>query len=189
LIRQPDLQQLVPDALALSLMGYAYLCPDMIGGGEYSYFYDDPDKPLDQELILRSAQCSALMPMMQFSVAPWRVLSRENMEICRKMARLHEKMGPEILALAKASSKSGEPMVRAMEYVYPHQGYANIKDQFLLGDDVLVAPVLQKGARSRTVVFLKGTWKGDDGSTETGPCKLENRSAIGTSPLVPAGKA
>ena len=29
-----DLRQLIPDALALGLMGYAYICPDMIGGGE-----------------------------------------------------------------------------------------------------------------------------------------------------------
>jgi alpha-glucosidase (family GH31 glycosyl hydrolase) len=168
-----DLRQLIPDALALGLMGYAYTCPDMIGGGEYSYFYDDPDKPLDQELIVRSAQCSALMPMMQFSVAPWRVLSQENMAICRDMARLHEKMGPEILALAKASAKSGEPIVRHLEYVYPHQGYGEIKDQFLLGDSILVAPVLEEGSRARTVVFPAGTWQGDDGSTVTGPCRQE----------------
>ena len=168
-----DLRQLIPDALALGLMGYAYTCPDMIGGGEYSYFYDNPDKPLDQELIVRSAQCSALMPMMQFSVAPWRVLSQENMVICRDMARLHEKMGPEILALAKASAKSGEPIVRHLEYVYPLQGYETIKDQFLLGDGILVAPVLEQGATTRTVVFPAGTWQGDDGSTVTGPCSQE----------------
>jgi len=168
-----DLRQLIPDALALSLMGYAYVCPDMIGGGEYSYFYNNPDKPLDQELIVRSAQCSALMPMMQFSVAPWRVLSQENMVICRDMALLHEKMGQEILAMAKAAAKSGEPIVRHMEYMYPHQGYAEIKDQFLLGDSIMVAPVLEKGKRRRTVVFPAGTWLGDDGSTITGPCTRE----------------
>ena len=168
-----DLQQLIPDALALGLMGYAYLCPDMIGGGEYSYFYDNPDKPLDQELIVRSAQCSALMPMMQFSVAPWRVLSKENMAICRDMARLHERMGQEILAMAKASSRTGEPLVRPLEYEYPHQGYACIKDQFLLGDKILVAPVMEKGARNRTVVFPPGTWQGDDGSTVMGPTTVE----------------
>jgi alpha-glucosidase (family GH31 glycosyl hydrolase) len=167
-----DLRQLIPDALALGLMGYAYACPDMIGGGEYSYFYNNPDKPLDQELIVRSAQCSALMPMMQFSVAPWRVLSKDNMTICRDMARLHEKMGSEILAMAKTSARSGEPIVRHLEYMYPHQGYAEIKDQFLLGDGILVAPVLEKGARHRTVVFPKGTWKGDDGSTVKGPVQI-----------------
>jgi hypothetical protein len=168
-----DLHQLIPDALALGLMGYAYICPDMIGGGEYSYFYDNPDKALDQELIVRSAQCSALMPMMQFSVAPWRVLSKENMALCRDMALLHERVGEEILSLARASARSGEPMVRALEYGYPHQGYAGIKDQFLLGESILVAPVLEKGARSREVVFPEGTWQGDDGSRVTGPCTKE----------------
>lgn len=168
-----DLRQLIPDALALGLIGYAYVCPDLIGGGEYSYFYDNPDKPLDQELIVRSAQCSALMPMMQFSVAPWRVLSQDNMAICRDMARLHETMGPEILAKARASSKSGEPMVRAMEYMYPKQGYAQIKDQFLLGDNILVIPVLEQDRRSRQAVFPHGIWHGDDGSTVEGPCEIE----------------
>jgi alpha-glucosidase (family GH31 glycosyl hydrolase) len=109
------------------------------------------------------------MPMMQFSVAPWRVLSEDSMAICRDMALLHEKMGPEILALAKASSMSGEPLVRPLEYAYPHQGYAGVKDQFLLGDGILVAPVLEKGQRRRTVIFPRGTWHGDDGSTVTGP--------------------
>ena len=151
-------------------MGYAFMCPDMIGGGEYSYFYNNPDKPLDQELIVRSAQCSALMPMMQFSVAPWRVLSEEYMTICRDMALLHEKMGPEILNMAKAAAESGEPIVRPMEYMFPHQGYAETKDQFLLGENILVAPVLEKSASSRSVVFPKGTWRGDDGSIVEGPC-------------------
>lgn len=168
-----DLRQLIPDALAQGLMGYAYICPDMIGGGEHSFFYHNPDKILDQELIVRSAQCSALMPMMQFSVAPWRVLSRENLEICRNMALLHVKMGPEIMDIVKTVALSGEPMVRHLEYAYPNQKYAQIKDQFLLGDEILVAPVLEKGARSRMVVFPSGTWKGDDGSLVNGPCVQE----------------
>jgi hypothetical protein len=183
-----DLQQLIPDALALGLMGYAYTCPDMIGGGEYSYFYNNPDKSLDQELIVRSAQCSTLMPMMQFSVAPWRVLSKANMAICRDMAHLHETMGQEILALAKASSQTGEPMVRHLEYMYPHQGYAEIKDQFLLGDSLLVAPVLEKGARRRTVVFPKGTWKGDDGSVVKGPSTQKIKVPLARLPWYRLGK-
>ena len=95
------------------------------------------------------------------------------MKLCRDMALLHEKMGPEILAIARASAQSGEPMVRHLEYVYPHQGYAQIKDQFMLGDRILVAPVLDKGQRSRTVVFPADTWKGDDGSMVTGPRAIE----------------
>ena len=95
------------------------------------------------------------------------------MTICRRMAELHVKLGPEILDLARASAESGEPIIRPLEYVYAHRGYAAIKDQFLLGDGILVAPVLEKGARKRKVVIPPGTWHGNDGSEVTGPCNIE----------------
>ena len=142
------------DAIAQGLMGYAFMCPDMIGGGEVGSFWDL--NKIDEELIVRSAQCSALMPMMQFSVAPWRVLNNENLEICLEMAKLHERMGEEIFALARDAAQNGEPIVRGLEYMYPGNGYAEIKDQFLLGERIMIAPVLDKGAVSRIVVFRKG---------------------------------
>ena len=40
-------------------------------GGQFTSFLDDA--PIDQELVVRSTQVHALMPMMQFSVAPWRI--------------------------------------------------------------------------------------------------------------------
>ncbi len=83
-------------------MGYAFTCPDMIGGGEYLSFRDA--SKLDEELVVRAAQVHALMPMMQFSAAPWRVLSARNLEIVRSAATLHERLGPEILVLAKQSA-------------------------------------------------------------------------------------
>ncbi len=64
-------------------------------------------------------------------------------------------------------------MVRALEYEYPGLGYAGITDQFLLGPDILVAPVVHKGATRRSIQFPPGTWKGDDGSLVTGPCQKE----------------
>lgn len=97
---------------------------------------------------------------------------KENNEICRRMAELHVAAGPKIADLAKQSATSGEPIVRSLEYQFPHRGYAAIKDQFLLGTDLLVAPVLEKGARSRKIIFPPGTWKGDDGSTVSGPTEL-----------------
>ncbi len=60
--------------MSQSVMGYSYTCPDMIGGGEFGSFLNS--KTIDEELVVRSAQVHALMPMMQFSVAPWRVLSK-----------------------------------------------------------------------------------------------------------------
>jgi alpha-glucosidase len=166
-----DLRELIPGILAQGLMGYSFTCPDMIGGGEFQSFLDA--KSVDQELVVRSAQCSALMPMMQFSAAPWRVLDAPRADICRRMARLHAERGPEILRLATASAKSGEPIVRALAYEYPQGGYEKIRDQFLLGDRILVAPVLEKGARRRSIRFPPGNWKGDDGSLVAGPKTVE----------------
>ncbi len=165
-----DASCLIPDMIGLGLIGHQFGCPDMIGGGEYKSFQDT--SVLDEELIVRSAQVSALMPMMQFSVAPWRVLSSENLDICKNMANLHFEMGLEILDLAKACAVSGEPMVRNLEYEFPGKGYEEIKDQFLLGGDIMVAPVVSKGQRSRKVTFPEGTWKGDDGTLVTGPDEL-----------------
>jgi alpha-glucosidase (family GH31 glycosyl hydrolase) len=165
-----DLRKLVPGILNQGLMGYAFTCPDLIGGGEYLSFRNLDQ--VDQELVVRAAECHALMPMMQFSVAPWRVLSQENLEICRTMAQLHARLGEEILALARDTAQTGEPIVRALEYEYPHQGYVDVNDQFLLGQSILVAPVLAKGATSRLVRFPPGTWKGDDGVLVKGPATV-----------------
>lgn len=175
-----DLRELIPGIVAQGLMGYAFTCPDMIGGGEFTSFLDGAN--VDQELVVRSAQVSALMPMMQFSVAPWRVLDAEHAELCKRMALLHEQLGPEILRFAEASAKSGAPVVRALAYAYPDGGFEKIKDEFLLGDEILVAPVLEKNARSRKVVLPIGTWKGDDGSSVIGPATVDVSAPLGRLP-------
>jgi alpha-glucosidase len=165
-----DLQKLIPDQMSQSVMGYAYTCPDMIGGGEYSSFLEG--STIDEELVVRSAQVHALMPMMQFSVAPWRVLSRENNHICLAMAKLHVQMGEKILALAREASRTGEPIVEPMAMAFPDGGYEKVKDQFVLGNEIIVAPVLEKGARIRSVLLPPGRWKADDGKIYDGGKKI-----------------
>ena len=179
---ESGLGALVPHMLAQSALGYPFGCPDMIGGGEYLNFLQNSDS-LDEELVVRYAQCSALMPMMQFSAAPWRILSEENFRLCREAARLHVRYGGEIYRLAQAYRETGEPIVRYMEYVFPHQGLAAVTDQFMLGEDVLVAPVLEKGARERRVVFPAGVWRGADGMRVTGPCERTVAAGLETLPV------
>lgn len=159
-------QMLIPDMLAAGLLGYYYTCPDMVGGGQFSAFLGVTK--FDEELIVRSCQVHALMPMMQFSVAPWRILSKENTAICARYAKLHHDMSGYILQLAKQASQTGEPIVRHMEYQYPHQGFVDCKDQYMLGDKYLVAPMLTSGT-TRTVNLPKGRWKDDQGKTFKGP--------------------
>ncbi|SKB71899.1 alpha-glucosidase [Salegentibacter holothuriorum] len=164
-----DLSTLIPNITVQGLMGYAYSAPDMIGGGEFSSFLNA--ETIDQELIVRSAQVHALMPMMQFSVAPWRILDEKHQEAVRKSVALREKFTPLIMKLAEESAKTGEPIVRTMEYSFPNNDYQNVKNQFMLGDQVLVAPILKKGQTQRSVLLPKGTWKDSSGNVIKGPIK------------------
>jgi alpha-glucosidase len=87
------LRLLIPDMLSAGLLGYAYTCPDMIGGGQFASFLNIGRQNIDQELIVRSCQVHALMPMMQFSVAPWRILDAKHLAVCLQYARLHTEIG------------------------------------------------------------------------------------------------
>ncbi len=176
-----DLHKLIPDILQQGLIGYSFTCPDLIGGGEFTSFLDGAK--IDQELIVRSAFCHSLMPMMQFSVAPWRVLNAEHLAACKKATVLRAKYLPTILKLAHHAAKTGEPIVRSMEYVFPHQGYATVKDQFLLGDDLLVAPALEKGLTSRAVQIPAGTWRDNAGQRITGPVTITASAKLDELPI------
>ncbi len=164
-----DLKELIPDMVAAGLLGYTFVCPDMIGGGEFQSFLDS--KTVDQDLIVRSAQVHALAPMMQFSVAPWRVLDATHQAAIKESVALRQRYAPQILELFKASAASGEPILRAMAYVFPDGGFEQMKDQFMMGDNLLIAPMIVKGT-SRTVLIPAGKWKADDGSVIVGPKQL-----------------
>lgn len=157
------LATLIPYVLSQGLLGYPYVCADMVGGGQWTYTLD-PSFHCDEELFVRMAQCSALLPMMQFSWAPWKMLDEEHQRLCLEAAKLHERYADKIVALVKNAAATGEPVIRSLEYEYPHNGYERIKDQFMLGDDTLVCPVLTKGATSRECVLPAGRWRYCDGT-------------------------
>lgn len=159
--------QLIPDALNQGIMGYAYICPDMIGGGSFTDFL--PGAPsLKPELFARYAQVAALMPMMQYSAAPWRVLDGKHADHCRQAGRIHLKFAEKIISLARHAAATGEPIIRYLEYVFPHQGFEEITDCFMLGDDLLAAPVLEEGMHTRTLRLPAGQWEYVDGTVYSG---------------------
>ena len=160
-----DVQKLIPQMLTEGLVGYTFCCPDMIGGGMLGSFQDL--KAVDQDLVVRSAQIHALMPMMQFSVAPWRILDAEHLQAVKQAVKVRQQFTPAILHLARQAAKNGAPIVRPLEYAFPHQGLEEIKDEFMLGDDLLVAPLDRKGS-TRKVVLPQGQWIADDGKTFEG---------------------
>ena len=154
---------IIPNSLAQGLIGHPFICPDMIGGGEWS-FNRIPGFKVDEELFIRMAQVSVFFPMMQFSWAPWRVLSPEGLNTVRECAALHAKLAPEIISIIESSAKTGEPVVRPLEYEYPHCGFEDIKDEFLCGSDILVCPVVTKGTFEKELVFPAGKWQDSDGN-------------------------
>jgi alpha-glucosidase (family GH31 glycosyl hydrolase) len=144
---------LVPEMIIVSLRGYPYAMPDMIGGNQY-----DGDQ-VDKELLVRWAQASALMPLIQFSVGPWH-FDDEAVRLAREASQLHLKFAPVILALARQAPKTGEPILAPLWYHAPTDPATHgITDQYMLGPDVVVAPVLTKGASSRNVYLPAGRWR------------------------------
>ncbi len=160
-----DLQKLIPNMILEALAGYTFSCPDLIGGGLLSTFSEDGT--VNQELMVRSAQCHALMPMMQFSVAPWRVLDQTHFDAVLKAVETRKEFTSIILDRAVESAETGEPIMANMEYYYPHQGFAAVVDQFMVGPDLMVAPMVEPGTR-RTVLLPPGTWEADDGNVYQG---------------------
>lgn len=168
------LAELIPDTIVQGLMGYYYSCPDMIGGGEIKSL--TKLETFDQELIVRSAQCSALMPMMQFSLAPWRVLDAEHLDLCRQAAELHQQFGPTIIKLAEHAANTGEPIVQSMAYDHPETPREYLKTQFKLGPTLLVAPVIEPHATTKAVYFPAGRWQSvtdDTAAAITGPVEID----------------
>jgi myogenesis-regulating glycosidase len=127
--------------------------PDMVGGNQY-----DGDR-IDKELLIRWAQASALMPMMQFSLGPWH-FDEETVRLCREASNLHVQFSSQIQKLAAAVPKTGEPILRPIWYNFPGDNDAEkITDEFMLGESILVAPVTQSNARSRDIYLPEGNWR------------------------------
>ena len=157
------LRSLIPEGIAQSLTGHAFICPDMIGGGDVGAFAGGA--AVEQEHFVRYAQVAALFPMTQFSLSPARVLDAEHFAAVRSALDLRAHLLPEILALVEHAARTGEPILRPLAYHYP--GLEHVNDQFLLGEDILVAPVQTKGATERRVVIPPGQWRAIEQHSET----------------------
>jgi alpha-glucosidase (family GH31 glycosyl hydrolase) len=172
------LGSLIPGAIAQGLIGHPFNCPDMIGGGDLKSFTGGA--PLDQELFVRFAQCSALFPMMQFSLAPWRVLDDQHLSAVLAAVRTRQALLPELRTLVAHAAQTGEPILRPLAHHY--SGYAHVQDQFLLGEEILCAPVLEAAAETRQVALPPGRWLSSDGSVFEGPASVTLKVSLESLP-------
>ncbi|HEY3376613.1 MAG TPA: glycoside hydrolase family 31 protein [Armatimonadota bacterium] len=170
------LRALVTQGMTQSLLGYPYLICDMIPGRVQTRF---PDAPLPtDELFLRWTEVSALTPIMQFSYGPWNY-SAATCGVARAYAWLHQDLGPYLYAMAQHCPQSGAPIVRPLFLDFPgEEATYMLDDEFLLGDDLLVAPVLSEGAVARDIYLPTGSWRDAwTGTLYEGPCTLADHPA------------
>lgn len=160
-----SLRQLVANALAVSIAGYSFIEPYQIGGFD--------SQPSD-EVYVRFVQATALMPRMSFAFAPWVFAgtgksSINVTSITKRYISLHRIYSSTMIELARKRVSDGEPIIRPMWYASPDDTRSyRLNDQFMLGNDILVAPVLAIGQRERTVFLPNGSWVDQTGAQFSG---------------------
>ncbi|KAK1176616.1 myogenesis-regulating glycosidase-like [Acipenser oxyrinchus oxyrinchus] len=154
------LKSLIPTVLTISILGYQFILPDMIGGNVYPNRTDGSGELPDRELYIRWLELSAFMPSMQFSIPPWHY-DKEVIEIAQRFTALHETLvAPLVLELAGEVLDTGDPIIRPLWWIAPNDENAHIVDsQFLIGDTLMVAPVLEPGKQERDIYLPKGRWR------------------------------
>jgi alpha-glucosidase/alpha-D-xyloside xylohydrolase len=79
--------------------------------------------------------------------------------IVKKYLELRYRLLPYTYSIAREGTKTGLPMMRALWLHHPDDAAAAVRgDQFLWGRDLLVSPVVEKGATMRRLYLPKGTW-------------------------------
>jgi alpha-glucosidase len=143
-------------------IGGAYGFSTDIGG----YFDVGPYAATTKELFLRWAEWAALSPIFRLhgsalagTHTPWSY-DAQAMRTYAALIRLHLRARPLILRLWREAERTGVPITRPLWLAYPGDPRAGAADQeWLLGSDVLVAPVVTQGASSRAVYFPRGCWQ------------------------------
>ena len=98
------------------------------------------------------------MPAIQFSIAPWDV-GEEALMITRMALKLREKTISKMLSLAKEACRKLEPICRPLWWLDPDdENTYGIIDQFAIGSDIIVAPVVNEGQFSRDIYLTAGQW-------------------------------
>ena len=176
------LPTVVPAMLSLSISGQPYVTHDIAGfsGG-----------PSTEELYKRWTELGALTPFMRTHDgnerdANWRWdTDADTIAHFAAMTRLHAALAPELIDLAEAAATTGHPIVRHLMLAHPEDPETHaLDDQYLLGTDLLVAPVLEEGQTERTLYLPAGSWTHVwTGEAHDGPGWVTVDAPIGEPPL------
>ncbi|XP_059620860.1 myogenesis-regulating glycosidase [Phlebotomus argentipes] len=169
------LPTLVTTLLQLNMNGYPFVLPDMIGGNGY-------DEMPSREMFIRWLQANVFMPSLQFSYVPWDYKDGDGinmLDLCRHFVQLHEDYADVIVDRFHLAVELGEPVNPPIWWLDPEDSVALATfDEFLLGDEILSAPVLEEGQTTRDIYLPVGKWQdGNNGTIYQGPQWLRNYPA------------
>ncbi len=149
------LQPQVTIMLSSGLSGLGYMSHD-VGG-----FAITEEKVTDPELYVRWLQLGTFSPILrthaQQVAEPYRYPEQQG--IILNLIKERYRWLPYNYTLAYENATKGYPMVRPLNfYTQESSKYDDIDNQYLWGKDVMVAPVMEQGATSRSVVIPEGQW-------------------------------
>jgi alpha-glucosidase len=141
--------------LGAGLSGFA------LTGGDVGGFWEDTTP----ELLARWTQLGALLPFCRNHSAintvrqePW-AFGEPYTSVCRAAIELRYRLLPYFVTLAHEAARCGAPLARPLAWIAPqHRESLDCDDEFMLGDSLLVAPVLTEGAVERRVTLPPGEW-------------------------------
>ncbi len=169
--------------LSLGPSGFPFYGSDT-GGYQHS--------PPDKETFTRWFEQTALSSVMQIGTGtsnvawefePGTGFDAEMLDWYRIYVRLHLRLWPYEWTLANDIANDGRPIQRPLGLQYPELG-EHPDDIYMFGDDLLVAPVLERDQREKTVVFPPGRWiDWWNGSVYQGDQTMTVDAPLGTLPL------
>ena len=157
---QKCLKNIIPEVLTVGMLGYPFLISD---GIDIRHLMGSKDGELpSEELFIRWMQLSTFFPAMKYTVKPWHY-GEDAINASKNLTKFHQDTIIDLIISMKQSILSGEPILRPMWWADPKDETTfTINDQFLVGDDMIVAPVLcegKGGVAERSVYFPKGIWR------------------------------
>ena len=140
--------------MTYDMAGYRY------GGGGTSYASPD-SLAYESEMFARAIAFTVFMPNIQTHGTVRNVyeLTEETQQIYRNFLALREELIPYITTLTQYAAQTGIPVVRHPVLHFQNDtGVYNVNTQFMLGDALMVAPILERGEDTREVYLPEGSW-------------------------------
>jgi alpha-glucosidase len=171
----------LPMVLGKGLSGLAFTGAD-VGGF---------DGDAEGELLVRWTQMGAFLPLFRNHASIWSrdqepwAFGESYLGPIRDAIELRYRLLPYLYTAAWQCSQTGAPPARPLAWAFPSDPHAcQLDSQFLCGDSLLVAPVVERGATCRQVYLPRETWFDYwTGQRHPGPITLHAESPLERIPL------